>query len=845
MAFVPKYTCLSTEEQKKKAEAIRFKQTEYLQATKFTEVAKNWKQEANATFYESVAKYQPKASSLSGSIVRKTASTVESAVSKDDMGGATVGGIIRTGVAVADTYKAAKNVVAFSASVPHRITEFGKSTAAIYRDVRGSASSVVKTIRTTADSYNAVHGYVAKTKFVAKTVQKAAEYGAKRGVNAVGRSIVHGTVQGAVKAKRIYIPKAVDAATLGVGNVLASSDDAMVNATGKTITTTTYAVKTTAAGVRKTGSVIKTSARAGVKTAKAGKKVVRSIRKDGVKKTAKKAAKKAGESIVSFIISTAKAVGSKYIVPIVIVVVAVVVALTTISAPLMVIGTWLSGVFDMQNEDGTSTEKEVQSYVNEVVTELRQKYIDEKSWIAEYKTLYEGYHAARVKFVGISKNFFEYTSFNSKFFSADSITSTIQPIFNAVVLMDYELEPTEQEAKSVVENMFNKLIYYTEETVTENCIGVMSPCGRLHKGEDCLNPQVEYHDTYTCSCDSYVCHGHIREIITEICDGHNRDAIMCNGHLYGNAAMGTSYMYYHNDGELIYDTDEAWSMCNNYQGFVVGPFYCNEYDLPYCDNKREERTEETIYCTDNQIACDNCTLTCTGHEYCDGHKIYEMTVSMDGLNALIAKYFNEPIDELSSKDTLTPDEEKRLQNLKDYYEIMLIMLEQMGDTTGMNSLSLSGLKKVDFAESQRTGSQVVANLAVSQIGQFGGDAYWQYCGCSSRIPWSECFVYWIMNRTGNGDKYAYDIYERGDCNAIEDWFYAVGKIKDKTWRDMTKGDIAFLDSNLDGSTDKMGIVLGRDDAHVYVVEGNNADMVRLMRYPLDSQTIVVYAAIDY
>lgn len=850
MAFVPKYTQMPTEEQKKQAQEIRFKQMQYMKATKFSDAAKNWKLEAHATFYESVAKYQPK--SLSGGISRKIASTAESYVSKDDMGSETAGGIIKAGIITADTYRVTKGVVKASTELPKNVSkatvELGKSAVTIKRSVE----SATKTVKAAASSYKAIQSSSDKTKFVAKTVKDAASYGVSQSVNAVGKSVVHGAVKGAVKAKNVYIPKAVDAVTLGTGSVLSSSDDDMVSTTGKTVTATTYAVKTAEKGVQTVGNAVKTTSKAGIKTAgKAAKKttktVATTVAKEGTKKTAKVAIQEAGKSVVSAVIATVKESSTGYysLIIILIIVLAIVVSVV-ITSLILIVGSWFSGSFDAEDEAGVVSQMDVSEYVSDYVSQLRQEYINNVKSIAEYKLSNESYNYAKVNLVGIDTYDLSFSDIDASFYSEDTISNTLQPIFNAILLMDYELSVTEQEAKDIVKNLFDTIFSYTEVTETSVCITNAAPCGVKHARADCYNVVKEYHTAYTCdSCDSYVCHGHVQETVKMVCDGHDREWKICQGHLYGNAEKGDTYTYFHNDGKEIYSTDESFNFCDNYI-LWGGRLYCDEAAFPYCDNKKEERLQETLYCTDNKVACSNSTFKCDGHALCGGHKVYKMTISMDGLDKLIDKHFTKPIHDLEEKDTLTEQEIQQLQNLKDYYEILLIMLETMNDSDNENNVSVTELKNISWVESSRTGCEDVVNLAVSQIGRYGGETYWRYCGYDTRIPWSECFVFWVMEQTGNGKKYAYDI-ERGDCKTVNAWFHVSGVTgtANKEYRDMTKGDVAFLDSNFDGKVEQIGIVLGRDEEYVYLVVGDNGDMVRCMKYPFDSNNIIEYGLIRY
>ena len=126
---------------------------------------------------------------------------------------------------------------------------------------------------------------------------------------------------------------------------------------------------------------------------------------------------------------------------------------------------------------------------------------------------------------------------------------------------------------------------------------------------------------------------------------------------------------------------------------------------------------------------------------------------MEGAYALTSKYFLDPINELSNIPDRTEEQEKKLQDLKGFYEIyqeyMKLVSTDFGGGIGMDDLG-----GVDFVNGSRPSGQKVIDLALSQVGQQGGEPYWRHMGFNSRVEWCACFVDWCMRNSGIGDSYA-------------------------------------------------------------------------------------------
>lgn len=145
---------------------------------------------------------------------------------------------------------------------------------------------------------------------------------------------------------------------------------------------------------------------------------------------------------------------------------------------------------------------------------------------------------------------------------------------------------------------------------------------------------------------------------------------------------------------------------------------------------------------------------------------------------------------------------------------------------------------------------MIVQVALSQIGNVGGEPYWSWYGFGSRVEWCACFVSWCADQcgyieTGIIPKYA------GCVNGVE-WFRERGQ-----WMDGSEvpspGMIIFYDWDSpngesgpqDGLSDHTGIVERVENGIVYTVEGNSGDSCRENHYPVGYYEILGYGIPAY
>ncbi len=138
------------------------------------------------------------------------------------------------------------------------------------------------------------------------------------------------------------------------------------------------------------------------------------------------------------------------------------------------------------------------------------------------------------------------------------------------------------------------------------------------------------------------------------------------------------------------------------------------------------------------------------------------------------------------------------------------------------------------------GSNELVNLALSQLGNKGGEKYWRWAGLSSRCEWCALFVSWCGDKTGlrAAGQIPYFSFVSDGVS-----FYK----KNDKWIDGSEvntsncdkliypGMIIFFDWEPDGKPNHVGIVTKVADGYIYTVEGNHGDAVAEGTYSADSQ----------
>lgn len=172
------------------------------------------------------------------------------------------------------------------------------------------------------------------------------------------------------------------------------------------------------------------------------------------------------------------------------------------------------------------------------------------------------------------------------------------------------------------------------------------------------------------------------------------------------------------------------------------------------------------------------------------------------------------------------------------------MMSQVSINYG-GGLTMADLSGVQFINGTRVSNQAVIDLALSQVGQAGGQPYWSYYGFSSRVEWCACFVHWAMRNTPSASSKYPTTANNAYCQTVANNFMSIGQWGDRNYTNLVAGDTIFFDWQGDGHTDHIGLVIGTDGTNVYTVEGNSGDAVKVKSYPVGSSVIYGYGLMNY
>ena len=140
------------------------------------------------------------------------------------------------------------------------------------------------------------------------------------------------------------------------------------------------------------------------------------------------------------------------------------------------------------------------------------------------------------------------------------------------------------------------------------------------------------------------------------------------------------------------------------------------------------------------------------------------------------------------------------------------------------------------------GNQAIVEVALTQVGNQGGQPYWNWYGFNSRVEWCACFVSWCADQCGYIESGL--VPKFAGCVDGANWFKSNGKWKDRTYEPKA-GDIIFFDWEGDGTTDHVGIVEKCENGIVYTVEGNSGDACKQRQYAVGSSNIYGYGIPAY
>ena len=140
------------------------------------------------------------------------------------------------------------------------------------------------------------------------------------------------------------------------------------------------------------------------------------------------------------------------------------------------------------------------------------------------------------------------------------------------------------------------------------------------------------------------------------------------------------------------------------------------------------------------------------------------------------------------------------------------------------------------------GNQAIVEVALTQLGNEGGQPYWSWYGFDGRVEWCACFASWCADQCGYLESGIIPKFSL--CSDGVNWFKGKGQWQDKNYEPQA-GDLIFFDWGSDGSIDHVGIVEKCENGTVYTVEGNSGDACKQQSYPVGSNSIYGYGCPAY
>lgn len=247
----------------------------------------------------------------------------------------------------------------------------------------------------------------------------------------------------------------------------------------------------------------------------------------------------------------------------------------------------------------------------------------------------------------------------------------------------------------------------------------------------------------------------------------------------------------------------------------------NPQEVATVDDEKKELLKE-IFWAMNEISYRTETATTTQAVETDDGKgniiVEEAEITATTLYITVA---HKTADEMANIYSFTADQRGMLSEL---------LAEE---NSGMWSAILYGIG---------TGDGEIVGVALSQLGNVGGQPYWSWYGFESRVDWCACFISWCANECGYLD--AGVIPRFASCSIGIRWFRERGLWQDSSY-EPRPGDLIFFDwddedEGQDGAADHVGIVEKVEGGIVYTVEGNSGNVCRERQYAIGYYEIYGY-----
>lgn len=191
-----------------------------------------------------------------------------------------------------------------------------------------------------------------------------------------------------------------------------------------------------------------------------------------------------------------------------------------------------------------------------------------------------------------------------------------------------------------------------------------------------------------------------------------------------------------------------------------------------------------------------------------------------------------------------------------YIDIQSRSVEEMVQRYNFNEQQLQQLAELQKDEynsmwsyvlyGSTMGSNDIVQVALSQVGNIGGQPFWSWYGFETRVEWCACFVSWCANECGYITAGTIPKFSSCQSEGVT-WFKTCGLWQERGYTPKP-GDIIFFDwaDSNDGKADHVGIVEKYENGRVYTVEGNSSgDTCKQKDYDANSSIILGYGTPMY
>lgn len=179
---------------------------------------------------------------------------------------------------------------------------------------------------------------------------------------------------------------------------------------------------------------------------------------------------------------------------------------------------------------------------------------------------------------------------------------------------------------------------------------------------------------------------------------------------------------------------------------------------------------------------------------------------------------------------------KSVEEMMKLYNFSQIQIQQVNEL--LNSKYSSMWSSVIYGTP--VGSPDMVKIALSQIGNVGGQPYWEWYGFKNRVGWCAIFVSWVAEQAGYIEKNIMPKFSYVP-NGVS-WFKAMDRWQDEKYIP-NSGDIIFFDWESDGIVDHVGIVEKIENDFIYTIEGNSGDACKMRQYNINNNSIFGYGTI--